>query len=433
MKLKMIAVILIVALAAAMGGAAAAGEQAAGEQNQSVPPVESVIDPASPHREGMILTASDEFNGADVNTLLFTNYYLPHWSTSPGTKARYEVSGGTLKLRIDEDSIAWDPDHDGSTRVSSLQTYQRDYLHKWTNYGSIARQTTPFRGHLQKYGYFEVRAKAARGGGLHSAWWMTGANQDLPDGDSGVSRQNGEFDIFEILGRNHASVAQAAIHPWGDWRHLFPRTSKISTGTDLSEDFHTYGFDWTPTGTKVFVDGTERFSSRMSPDYPMLMYLGIYEKREEKSWTGPFDSSIPYPKIFEVDYIRAYQYIPERGALIRSADGVMLGVTRADHGTTRWVGGEGNGVTLTNIYAPEDGYYSLAIEYRSGVPRDLQVRVNGDFFTLKNLSTGSFSSGFATAHVTVKLHAGMNSAHFGNTRGDAPDLGAVKVDLTSNI
>ena len=40
------------------------------------------------------------------------------------TAARYEVSGGTLKLRIDADTPRWSPEYDGDVRVSHLQTGQ---------------------------------------------------------------------------------------------------------------------------------------------------------------------------------------------------------------------------------------------------------------------------------------------------------------------
>ena len=395
----------------------------------SVAAPEQIIDPSTPAKEGMVLTASSEFNGTSVNDALFTDRYLPHWSTPPGTKANYEVSGGTLKLKITADQQPWDPNFDGSTRVSSLQTYQKDYLHEWTKYPGIAQHTQPFRGHLQKYGYFELRARAASGGGLHSAWWMTGANQDVPEGQGGWSRQNGEVDIFEILGRNNATVAQSAIHPWGDWGRLFPWTTKISTGTDLSEGFHTYGFEWKPSGMKVYIDGVEKFSTPLSPNYPMLTYLGLYEKREADSWTGPFDPAIPYPKTFEIDYFRAYQFAPSSlPYTLATTDGVMRGETRVASGTTRWLGGAGNDVTLTSVYAPEAGTYRLGIEYRSGEVRDLHVNVNDDAYVLGGLSTGSFSGAFSWANTSISLRQGWNTVRLGNPNAPAPDLRNIRIE-----
>ena len=59
---------------------------------------QGLVDPSSPERSGYALTASEEFNGNDINHQLFMSDYLPHWSRSAGTRARYQVSGGSLKL-----------------------------------------------------------------------------------------------------------------------------------------------------------------------------------------------------------------------------------------------------------------------------------------------------------------------------------------------
>ncbi len=421
------ATIILASLAAGAGGALGAGTAYASDSSAPAHPA-SVIDPATPARAGMVVTASAEFNDG-LNSALFTDRYLPHWSVSEGTHARYEVSDGTLKLRIDADQQPWDPAHDGSTRVSSLQTYQRDYLHKWTNYSGLAQKTTPFRGHLQKYGYFEVRAKVASGGGLHSAWWMTGAHQDLPDGDGGWSRQNGEVDIFEVLGRNGATHAQAAIHPWGDLGRLWPWTAKITDGsTDLSQDFHTYGFLWTPSGMKMYVDGKLGFSTPLSPAYPMLTYLGIYEKQDPKSWTGPFDPHVPYPKVFEIDYFRAYQF--DQGEFPHTyliGDGILEGQTRVNRDVTRWVGGEGNAATV-HVHVPQKGMYNLELGYRSGEPRGLTVNVNDkQLMYFNGLKTGSFGGRFNTLRFSAELDEGWNSVRFSNPGDVAPDLGVLRV------
>ncbi|QOR47897.1 family 16 glycosylhydrolase [Trueperella pecoris] len=420
--------VLILALTLALAGGGMGTAQAAEPGAPSHP--DAIIDPATPARAGMVVTASEEFNASGPNSALFTDRYLPHWSLSKGTQARYEVSGGTLKLRIDSDQEPWDPNYDGSTRVSSLQTYQRDYLHKWTKYPGIAQKTTPFRGHLQKYGYFEVRAKVASGGGLHSAWWMTGANQDLADGDGGKSRQSGEVDIFEVLGRHNATRAQSAIHPWGDLGRLWPWTATLTDGEmDLSKDFHTYGFEWTPSGMKMYVDGKLGYSTPLSPAYPMLTYLGIYEKREADSWTGPFDASVSYPKVFEIDYFRAYQF--DKGQFphtYSASDGVMEGQSRANWGVARWVGGAGNGVTLTHVYAPSAGVYNFDLEFRSEEARDLDVTVNTSrTMHFSGLSTGSFRGKLAKLPFGAELKEGWNTIRLANPRGNAPDIGQLRL------
>lgn len=394
------------------------------------PPAVNVIDPTSPERPGYILTASEEFNGDGINSDLFMDSYLPHWSTSKGTKANYRVSDGTLKLYIDPNQAPWDPAHDSDTKVSSLQTFNKDYIHRWTNYRDIAHHTPTFRGFTQKYGYFEVRAKAAPGGGVHSAWWMTGVHQDLPEGANKQARQSGEVDIFEILGRNGGREAQMAVHPWGDKLNLglFSATRSFADGTSFTDTWHTYGFEWLPNQLKLFVDGKHVVTHDKAIDYPMMMYLGVYEKTQRSAWTGPFDPGVPYPKVFEIDYVRAYQKQPVLPHTVRVNDGFLYGKSIAEKDTTRWIGGSSNGAILTQVWAPADGTYELSLGYRSQLGRDLTVTVNeSERRDFHGLTSGSFTGPFKRVHFTAQLQSGWNRVRFGNDSGPAPDLGSLTV------
>ena len=388
---------------------------------------QGLVAPSSPERSGYALTASEEFNGNDINHQLFMSDYLPHWSTSEGTRARYQVSGGSLKLMIDQDQKPWDPAFDGDTKVSSIQTYNRDYIHRWTNYPDVARHTEPFRGHIQKYGYFEVRAKAASGGGIHSAWWMTGVNQDQPENANKQARQSGEVDIFEILGRNGTTEALMSTHTWGDYFHTWPTRASFGDGSDLSAQWHTYGFEWLPGKMRLYLDGKLVVTRNQSPDYPMVTYLGVYEKSGD-SWTGPFDPRVPYPKTFEIDYFRAYQKKPELPYSQNISDGVLRGQSVADSGTVRWMGGKGNDVTVREVYAPEAGVYRMAFDYRSEDPRNVSLQVNGgQTHTFEKLSTGSASGAFQSQPFAAQLRQGWNRIRFFNDSGYAPDLGVLQV------
>lgn len=391
------------------------------------PDTASLIDPETPERDGYLLTASDEFNSTDINRHLFSDEYLPHWSAPGESRAHYEVSQGTLKLRIDHDQQPWDPRYDGSTRVSSLQTFNRDYQHAWTKYPDVYRHVTPFYGHIQKYGYFELRAKMAPGGGVHSAWWMTGVQQDQATGVNARARESGEVDILEILGRGGASEALMSTHTWGDLFGLWPTRTNFSDGSDYSTQWHTYGFDWTRDHMDLYVDGKLVHHSRQSPNYPMVTYIGVYEKHEQSSWTGPYDPTVPYPKTFEVDYFRAYQARPTLPYAQEINDGFLRGSTRADGSMTRWLGGTGNDATLTQVYAPADGLYRMGLEYRSGEERDVSLSINNSSaLPLKHLNSGSFRGSLKETGFSAPLKAGWNSIRFFSS-GSAPDLGLLHV------
>lgn len=414
----------------AIGGVAVLSPQSAFAYGPPPAASEQIIDQTSPHLSGYALTASDEFNGTDINRSLFMDRYLPHWSTSPGTKANFEVSNGSLKLYIKKGQTPWDPHHDRETTVSSIQTFNKDYIHRWSNYKDVAQNTEPFRGFIQKYGYFEIRAKAAPGGGVHSAWWMTGVNQDLPEGVNKQARQTGEVDIFEILGRNGGKEARMTVHPWGDKLKLglLPTTGLFGDGSDYTSAWHTYGYEWTPTQLRLYVDGKHVATRNKKIDYPMMMYLGVYEKTQAVTWTGPYDPTVPYPKTFEVDYMRAYQKVPTLPYSQRINDGFLRGQTVAAGDTTRWLGGSGNDATLTQVWAPKAGNYQVAVDYRSGSDRDLVVQVNsGQSKKFSQLNSGSFDGAFKQLSMVVPLKKGWNRMHFSNPAGPAPDLGNLTV------
>ena len=73
---------------------------------------------------GYDLVVDEQFDGNDLAETRWFPYYTPHWSSRAATRARSEVSGGTLKLRIDADTDPWSPEYDGDVRVSHLQTGQ---------------------------------------------------------------------------------------------------------------------------------------------------------------------------------------------------------------------------------------------------------------------------------------------------------------------
>ena len=80
----------------------------------------------------------------------------------------------------------------------------------------------------------------------------------------------------------------------------------------LAEEFHVYGFDWTPEGVTVYVDGIQVMTHKATITYPLVQIISFYDNRKAKNgWTGTYDPSVPYPKSFDIDYIRMYKKIPE--------------------------------------------------------------------------------------------------------------------------
>lgn len=382
-------------------------------------------------KPGYFLTANDEFNVDNVQVTpdLWNSKYLPHW-TDVDSSAKYDINNGSIKLKVQPDSVPWDPEKDQETVVSGIQTAEKDWLHNWAGYTSIDHHEETRLQHIQKYGYFEIRAKTQIGGGIHSAWWMIGAQQDQVNG--GSTKQSGEIDIFEVKGLE-PNVTKYNWIPWGDPQP--GETYNVDVGADTTQGFHVYGFDWTPTSMTLYFDGRPVKTINKSPDYPMLTLLGLYEKRHG-GWTGPFDPTIPYPKQFEIDYWRAYQKIPTLPYTVELDDSALYGSARSSSVSSAsggrlvgWLGqGHANRAVYSQLYAPSAGARTLTLRYASTEDRNLTYRINGGTpVTVSLPSSGSWTT-FVTRTLNVNLNAGPNKIEFWNDTGWAPDLDTITVN-----
>ena len=116
--------------------------------------------------------------------------------------------------------------------------------------------------------------------------------------------------MFEILGRDVNSI-MSTVHPANDKNVKYHTEYPWCANKKLAEEFHVYGLDWTPEGVTVYVDGARVMSHKVPINYPMYQLISFYDNRKPTdNWTGPYDPSVPYPKTFQVDYVRVYKKIP---------------------------------------------------------------------------------------------------------------------------
>jgi hypothetical protein len=104
---------------------------------------------------------------------------------------------------------------------------------------------------LMRYGYYETRVRINKGPGWHPAFWS------MCGGADGVHRcQLAEIDGFEIDSINPSRV----IHNVFD--HRAPRRQVTSgwydVGSDLSQGWHVFGYEYDEAGVRFFVDGRQR-------------------------------------------------------------------------------------------------------------------------------------------------------------------------------
>jgi len=169
-----------------------------------------------------------------------------------------------------------------------------------------------------KYGYFECRYKYAASTGFNNSFWMLGAPQ--------LSKDYIEIDINEGQldeggRRNMASWLAAGAQP--SWDQVRPMTLDHGNGNctrpayyytniDLSADFHTYAFLWTPDTLSYFFDGKlllkhpNKRVYKNEPVYRQLNYpMNIYLSTLGSSSIFGYDKAVE--SSMDIDYVRVYQ------------------------------------------------------------------------------------------------------------------------------
>jgi len=129
---------------------------------------------------------------------------------------------------------------------------------------------------VYQYGYFESRLQAPRGSGLVTGFFTYTR--------SGPESTWDEIDI-EILGRNTRSI-QLTYFRRGD-RHIVT----LPLPFDAAAAQHTYGFDWTPTALRWYVDGRlfheETGVNGPLPQLTQRLYLHMWNTETLNDWLGP--------------------------------------------------------------------------------------------------------------------------------------------------
>ena len=174
------------------------------------------------------------------------------------------------------------------------------------------------------YGYIEVKSKAADAE-ITSSFWATGNNT--------------EFDFFEMFGDHKQSHKEEqgkehelwwSIHDWSSaGRGKTTYTENHDLGFRVADGFHIYGFEWSESGVKIYIDGklfrhvsratinayddvtnnnggngpNENFiitkPLKLWFDQETFPWHGVPDSKEEVGTDGSID--------FEIEYIRVWQ------------------------------------------------------------------------------------------------------------------------------
>jgi hypothetical protein len=226
-----------------------------------------------------MVTFDERFASGRLDTSRWIAAYLPAWSSRAAAAATYELNRDGLRLFIPPDHALWCPGlHDNPPlRVSAVQsgnwsgavgTVQGQQPFRDGLVVSEAQQA--FRGFVPLYARVEVECRAGIAPGSMFSVWMIGM-EDEP-------QRCGEICLVEVFGEtvsDGTAVVGSGVHAFRD-PALTEEFSADRFAIDVA-GWHSYAIEWRPDGVEWFIDGTRVRTSGQSPDYSMLLILGVFD------------------------------------------------------------------------------------------------------------------------------------------------------------
>ena len=243
---------------------------------------EGLIDPATWSKSGVgkpgyELVFSDEFEGDRLNPDRW-NGQLRWDGDWNGERFEYRRINGEHQFYVnplsdDQEMLSgaaasYDPFHfDGETLSIRATVNPEKRQPRGVNHGNLRTMMeqqhflsgamSTYDKFSRKFGYFEARIKIPAHDGTFPAFWL------YHQRTRAEGTQRTEIDIMENLGHYPQYVYNSAhyntgvaVGRSGTHKFLKPEPSgQIFTGTDYSEDFHTYAVEWEPGRVTWLIDG----------------------------------------------------------------------------------------------------------------------------------------------------------------------------------
>ena len=227
---------------------------------------------------GYKLAWSDEFDGSTLDTNKWFFRLDSNWSSAQQAQ-NVSVQNGLLCIALKHEE-ARGKNHTGGGIISKR------------NFG---------------YGYYEARFKVPATLGWHTSFWMSAYDERNPDKVGGIGLH--EMDVCEQDSWKHNSYTRALWMRKPKVEGIAPKIpgwQRIQTPY-LTQNFHVWGCQFTPTNVVYYFDGKEIQNWDVS----------AYQTGEQRIWlssiaanlgkkTGdPVDSELP--AYAEYDYVRFYE------------------------------------------------------------------------------------------------------------------------------
>ena len=260
--------------------------------NSATPPAEELYPASDPQNEGNWVLRpdlSDEFDGDSLDATKWIKSgeggeFVVGWpgrAPSQFAPENIRVEDGKLKL-----ATKWDPDYDFVLRRDAEEDRR---------YGTYTTAAVVSRATL-KYGYMEVKVKAADAS-ITSSFWATGPRSEL--------------DVFEFVGKSKRSdsgmMFPISVHDWSQGGEMWH--DDVELDWRVADDLHVYGCEWAADGLKFYADGAlirEVPASEVGRLWCLREQMQIWFDSETFKWEGyPEESDLPVD--YEIDYVRVWQ------------------------------------------------------------------------------------------------------------------------------
>ena len=267
-----------------------------------------------------VVTVSQTFFDPFDTLDLSTQRWLPHFDGGydASTRKYLGATWGLAKRTLSgtgEEQIYVDPSYAGmgttplgltpftvrdgvlSITVNRVPEAMRPLLFNRAYYSGVLTTRASF---VQRFGFFEMRARVPAGKGLWPAFWLLGADKTWPP----------EIDVLEVVGGQPTlmvTTTHSADGAGGDVPSGCRTTLATATTT-----FHDFGALWTPERIVYYIDRVPvaQLATPAGVDKPMYMLLNLAIGGR---MAGPPDATTPLPGSFDIDWVAAYS-LPGHGA-----------------------------------------------------------------------------------------------------------------------
>lgn len=193
------------------------------------------------------------------------------------------------------------------------------------------------------YGYAEIRARMPFTGGVWPSFW------GLSNGTLGPTRNSKyyvEIDVFEVFGSLDTVIPNIHKHYYDSYNYTSTHDPEYDGGNHTSygltyetnewvfenrdtiaQEYHTYGYEWTPTEVSMYVDGNKYMTYDITKSYDkcsdntgfhdpiFLMFNFHIFSPDFSSIVSPIEGNYDsLPSEYDIDYFRLYQK-PNKGKL----------------------------------------------------------------------------------------------------------------------